>query len=88
MSVEVVNRSSEETFMVKVTIINPRPMSVLLPAKYHCLFRGVASLSYGRHIVSFPVTHIGYKRLVSSLQSEFRKTLRVDFGMHSDTDIV
>ena len=78
----VVDASSrlEETFITKITVINPMVASVPLPKKYHCLFHGAESVRYGKHVFRFPITHLEYKRLVSSLQSDFKKVLQVNFG--------
>ena len=80
MDIEVVDESKEETFITKITIINPSPTPVPIPYKYRCLFRGASKVSYGRHLFRFPITHMDYKRLVSSLQSDFMGVLQVDFG--------
>jgi len=80
MNIEIPDDNLEETFITKVTIINPNPDPVPISDKYHCLFRGSSVVTYGRHLFRFPITHMGYKRLVSSFQSDFRGMLRVDFG--------
>jgi len=80
VNIEVPNDNLEETFITKVTIINPHPVPVILPPKYHCLFHGASMVSYGRHLFRFPITHMGYKRLVSSLQSDYAGVLKVEFG--------
>ena len=87
MNIEM-NETKEETFITNVTIINPRPFPVPIPSKYHCIFKGRDSVSYGRHHFRFPITHMDYKRLVSSLQSDYAGVLRVDFGLCGDTDEV
>jgi len=79
MNIEVSN-DSEETFITKVTIINPNPDPVSILHKYRCLFRGSPVVTYGRHLFRFPITHMGYKRLVSSLQSDYAGVLKVEFG--------
>jgi len=78
--IEIPSDRLEETFITKVTIINPNPASVPIEEKYHCLFRGSSEVSYGRHHFRFPITHMGYKRLVSSLQSDYAGVLKVDFS--------
>jgi len=80
VNVEIPNDNLEETFITKVTIINPCSSPVALSDKYRCLFRGSSEVSYGRHLFRFPITHMGYKRLVSSLQSDYAGVLNVDFG--------
>jgi len=80
MNITVLNDKLEETFITKVTIINPNPEPVPILDKYHCLFHGSSEVSYGRHYFRFPITHIGYKRLVSSLQTDYIGILKVDFG--------
>ena len=87
MDFEVVDESIEETFITRLTVINPKPESVPIPKKYHCIFHGAGSVSYGRHLFRFPITHMGYKRLVSQLQVDFKGRLRVEFG-GSDFDNV
>ena len=80
MEVNVKDESVEETFITRVTMVNPNPCSIPLPSKYHCLFHGEDSIRYGRHVFRFPITHMGYKRLVSSFQSDFKGRVTVDFG--------
>jgi len=80
MDVEVDNGVMEETLITRVTIINPHTNSIPLPKKYRGIFHGADSISYGRHTFRFPITHIGYKRLVSSFQSEFSGKVKVEFG--------
>jgi len=80
VNIELPDDNLEETFITKVTITNPKPDPVPVPSKYHCLFRGSPVVFYGRHLFRFPITHMGYKRLVSSLQSDFAGILKVDFG--------
>jgi len=80
MDVKVVDESVEETLITRVTIINPCVKSIPLPQKYQCLFHGLDSIRYGRHVFRFPITHMGYKRLVSSFQSDFMGRVVVQFG--------
>ena len=80
MGVEIVDESRMETVITRVTVINPSPTPVSLPTKYRGLFHGVSALPYGRHVFRFPITHMGYKRLVSSFQAQFVGRLRVDYG--------
>lgn len=85
--IEVVDDKLEKTFITKVTIINPNPSPVPIKEKYRCLFKGDSEVSYGRHHFRFPITHMGYKRLVSSFQSDYVGVFLVDFG-GSDFDEV
>jgi len=78
--IEVINDSLEETFIARVTIVNPNPSPVIIKEKYRCLFRGNSEVSYGRHYFRFPITHMGYKRLVSSFQADYAGVFKVDFG--------
>ena len=61
-------------------MINPSPDPIPLPYKYRCLFRGAFEMKYGRHLFRFPITHMGYKLLVSRFQSDFAGRVRVDFS--------
>ena len=85
MDIQVGNEAIEEIVVTRVTVINPSEGPVKLPQRYRGLFRGAEELGYGRHVFRFPITHIGYKRLVSQLQVEFLGKLKVDFGT-SGTD--
>jgi hypothetical protein len=78
--IEIGNDTLEETFIAKVTIINPSPTPVAIKEKYRCLFRGDQEVTYGRHQFRFPITNMGYKRLVSSLQGDYAGELKVDFS--------
>ena len=80
MSFEIMDESKHETFITRVTVINTSTIPIPLPYKYRCLFHGADSICYGRHVFRFPITHVGYKRLVSSFQADFVGKLRVDFG--------
>ena len=80
MDIEVVDESKEETFITKITIINPSPTPVPIHNKYRCLFRGASEVTYGRHLFRFPITHMDYKRMVSSFQSDYIGKLQVSFG--------
>ena len=80
MGIQVRDESAEETMITRVTVINPREESLPLPQRFRCLFRGAESLKYGRHTFRFPITHMGYKRLVSAFQSKFAGRLRIEFG--------
>jgi len=77
---EGVSNKKEETLITRVTIINPNTRSLPLPQRYRCLFHGTESIRYGRHIFRFPITHMGYKRLVSAFQSDFMGKVQVSFG--------
>lgn len=80
MDIQVGDEGVEEVLITRVTVVNPFVEPLPLPGKYRCLFRGDKELSYGRHVFRFPITHTGYKRLVSSFQSDFMGRLRVEFG--------
>ena len=80
MDVQFGDDKKGESLITRVTVINPHPDPVLIPQKYRCLFHGDTEVTYGRHVFRFPIDNLGYKRLVSSFQSDFMKRLVVDFG--------
>ena len=79
MSIELTDESVEETLVARLVVVNPSTAPVPLPQKYRCLFHGAESISYGRHMFWFPITHLGYKRLVSKFQSDFFGKVKVEF---------
>lgn len=80
MDIKVSDESVEETLISRVTIINPSPVPVPLPQQFRCMFHGAKEISYGRHLFRFPITHMGYKKLVSAFQAKFLRKVIVDFG--------
>ena len=80
MHIHFDDETQEEVMITRVCVINPNPDSIPLPERFRSLFHGDSCIKYGRHTFRFPITHMGYKRLVSSFQSDFMKKVRVEFG--------
>jgi len=80
MGIQFGDEKQVSSLITRVTVINPNPSPVEILPKYYCLFHGKDLVEYGRHVIRFPVSNMGYKRLVSSFQADYAGQIRVDFG--------
>jgi hypothetical protein len=86
MQIVVGSGKMSECVITRVTIIN-KGGDVHIPVEYRCMFHGADRVGYGRHVFRFPVTHIGYKRMVSKFQSEFAGRMVVDLSMSAIDEV-
>ena len=80
MDIHFDDEKQEEVMITRVCVVNSNTDPIPLPDKYRCMFHGDSCIRYGRHTFRFPITNLGYKRLVSSFQSDFMRKVRVEFG--------